>query len=85
MKDYVKKISKDEFIIETCRGREKWYCIDKCKDVTRTFYLLENCDYGEEVPFIIIDNEGTVWEWNWYDDLDVFIEELRYKYFTITE
>ena len=80
-KTLVKKIDKDTFIIETCRGKEKWYVIDTMKDVNRKFYLLESCDYGDEVPGIIIDNEGNVWEWNWLDDLDTYIEELYHMYF----
>lgn len=63
------------FAIETSRGFEKWYEIDRQKYYGETYYLMESEKYGDEYPSIILNSKLEVVEWNWRDSLELWFEE----------
>lgn len=63
------------FEIVTSRGIEKWNAIDMYKRYNTIYFLLESDKYGEDVPGIIINHQGRIQEWDWYDTLPEWIEE----------
>lgn len=59
----------EELKIKTSRGLENFSIIDDKIYYAEHYYLLESCKYGDEVPCIIIDSKQNIKEWNWYDSL----------------
>lgn len=62
---------KEGIVLEGYEGT--WYVINEEYFNGRKLYLLESEDLGEEVPFIIVDEEKNVIleeAWNGFDDLD---------------
>lgn len=65
-----------DFYIYTSRGIEKWNVIDKIIHYGETYLLLEHDTYGDEVPYIIMDGNNIVLEWNWFDTLEDFVNDI---------
>lgn len=64
--------------IKTSRGLEDFSIIDEGIFLSKHYYLLESCKYGDEVPGIIIDSKQKIKEWNWYDTLFDWFNEQDY-------
>lgn len=62
-------------VIDTTRGWERWEEIDRGVMFGRTYFLMENAEYGDEVPCLIIDGHEKVVEWNWYGTLEEWFNE----------
>lgn len=60
-------------VIVTSRGEEKWNGVDYYERWGSRYFLLQSDLYGDELPYIIINDLGVIQEWNWYGLLEEWI------------